>query len=152
MLAEDHVLARRVDRRTMVSGCNGRMRVTAQTERQFLMGKLGPETIDVNGVLKKEFPASRFFTTRPHEARSVDRLFFPHVGRQFGIHPLTPRDALLRLMDVNGPMLRFHDRSDYADFLTRLGDLLPSLPAYDLGLSPRLDDLDRLVEFLDRET
>jgi len=152
VLAEDHLLARRADRCTMVSGCNGRMRVTAKTERHFLNGKLGPETIDVGGVAKKEFPAARFFTTRPHEARSVDRLFFPHVGERFAVGPLSRRDALLRLMDINGHMLRFHDTSDYADFLSRLGDLLTPLPSYDLELSPCLDDLDRLVEFLDRET
>ncbi len=152
VLAEDHLLARRVNGRTMVSGCNGRMRVTAETERHFLSGKLGPETIDGDGVPKKEFPAARFFAARPHEERSVDRLFFPHVGGQFAIRPVSRRDATLRLIDLTGGMLRFHDRSDYADFLSRLGDLLSPLPSYDLELSPRLDDLDRLVEFLDRAT
>jgi hypothetical protein len=152
LLAEDHLLAWRVDGGTMVSGCNGRMRVTAQTERHFLGGKLGPETIDAAGVPKKEFPAARFFATRPHEARRVDQLFFPHVGGRFAIRPLRRRDALLRLMDINGHMLRFHDTSDYADFLSRLGELFSPLPSYDLELSPCLDDLDRLVEFLDRAT
>lgn len=151
LVAEDHLLARRVNGRTMVSGCNGRMRVTAQTERYFLDGELGPETIDIDGVPKKEFPAARFFAVRPHEERSVDRLFFPHVGTRFAVRRVSRRDGLLRLMDINGKMLRFHDRSDYADFLSRLADVLGPLPVYDLELSPRLDDLDRLVELLDRE-
>jgi len=151
LLADDHVLARRVDSRTMVSGCNGRMRVTAKTERFYLDGRLGPETIDVSGVSKKEFPADRFFAVRAHEARVVDRLFFPHVGTRFAVRRVTRQDALLRLMAINGSMLRFHARSDYADFLARLTDVLGSLPAYDLELSPSLDELDRLVSLLDQE-
>jgi hypothetical protein len=152
VLGEDRILARRAGPLTVVSGCNDRMRVTAETERHFLAGALGTETIDIADVPKKEFAAARFFAARPHEERAVDRLFFPHVAARFAIHPLNRRQALLRLVDTTGPMLRFHDRADYAEFLSRLADLLGSLPAYELELSPRLGELDGLVELLDRQT
>ncbi len=150
VLGEDRLLARRVGGRTLVSGCNGRMRVTAKTERHFLDGELPSEAFDASEVPKKEFPAARFFIARPHEERSVDRLFLLHAGDRFAIRPLGGRDALLRAMAATASMLRFHDRADYADFLSRLGDVLGPLPAHDLELSPHLDDLDRLVEFLGR--
>lgn len=149
VLAEDHVVARRRDGRTVVSGCNDRMRVTAETERHFLAGRLGPATVDVGGVIKKEFPASRFFAARPHEERAVARIFFPRVGDRFEVRPLSGRAALLRLMQVTGGMLRFHDRTDYADFLSLLADLIAGIPCHELELSPRLADLEGLVELLD---
>ncbi len=152
VLAEDHVVATRRDGLTVVSGCNDRMRVTAETERHFLNGRLGLATVDVGGVTKKEFPAGRFFAARPHEERPVTRMFFPRVGERFEVRPLSRRAALLRLMQVTGGMLRFHDRTDYADFLSLLADLIAGIPCHELELSPRLADLARLVELLDRGT
>ena len=152
ILADDHVIARRVRDHLGVSGCSGRLRVTAQTERQFLEGALGPETLDVPGLPKKEFPADRFYAARPHEERVVDRLFLLRLGERFDVRPAHRRAALLRLLAETGATLRFHDRSDYAELLAALADLVSRVPCYDLELSPRLADLDRLREFLDGQT
>jgi hypothetical protein len=143
LLADDHVVVRRVGDRLVVSGCNGRLRVTAKTEAHFLPGTLGPETLDVAGVPKKQFPADRFFAARPHEEHVVDRLFFPRVGPRFAIRPARRQAALLRLVEDTSRILRFHDR------LTALADLVALVPCYDLELSPRLGDLDQLVHFLE---
>src|SRR6185503_10970427 len=119
--ADDHVLAWRAGARTLVSGCSARMRVTATTERHFLDGRLTPEMSHVVGAAKKEFAAGRFFVACPHEARAVDRVFFPHVEERLIPVPLHRREALARLVGITGEMFRFHDRVDYADFLARMG-------------------------------
>jgi hypothetical protein len=150
LIAEDHLLGRRAGGRTLVSGCSGRLRVTARTERHFLDGLLDGETaIDVSGVPKKQFAADRFFAARPHAEQAVDRVFFPRVGDRFGVRAMSRRLALLRTVDAIGSTVRLHDRRDHADFLALLAELL-AVPCYELELSPRLDDLGRLVDLLER--
>lgn len=152
ILADDHVLARQAGGRTLVSGCHARMRVTARTEQHFLKGRLGRGAVDVGGLIKKEFPAHEFFAACPYQERAVDRWFFPRVGARFAVRPIGGGAALLRLMRITGPLLRFHDRADYDEFLSMLAGLVARVPCHELELSPRLEDLDRLVELLDRET
>jgi hypothetical protein len=148
ILAEDHVVVRRSGEELLVSGCSGRLRVTPQTERHFLRGRLPADAVDVPGTRKKEFQGHHLFATRPYVDCRPHRLFFNRVGTAYGIRPLSRKEALLGLIRHTSALHRFGGPDDYADFLALLSDLSVRIPAFDLELSDRLKDLDHLARRL----
>jgi hypothetical protein len=147
ILAEDHVMVRRSGEELLVSGCSGRMRVTRQTEQHFLPGLLPADAVDVPGC-KKEFQGHHLFATRPYVDFRPHRLFFNRVGTAYGVRPLSKKEALLGLIRHTSELYRFGGPHDYGEFLALLSDLSVQVPAFDLELSDRLEDLDHLAQRL----
>lgn len=152
VLGEDHIMIRRQpDDGFAVSGCDPNMRLTAKTERHFFAEELDELPRDYAGVLKKEVKAGRFVDSRPYRDVAVGRLFFSRVGERFAVEPMPRARALIRLLKAVRDRHRFAGRRDMADFLDFFADFVESAECFDLTLSPDLDDLDRLVSFLDRD-
>lgn len=148
VLAEDHVVVRRDGAALLVSGCSARLRVTPQTERHFLRGRLPADAVAVPGSGKKEFQGHRLFATRPYVDCRPQRLYFNRVGAAYGARPLSKQAALLGLIRNTAALHRFGGRDDYGEFLEFLADLSERLPAFELELSDRLEDLDHLAQRL----
>ena len=101
------------------------------------------------GVLKREFDLRETaLDVRPFVDFRPRRIFFPVVGANLAIEPVSRARAMLRILGS------IHDRhaiataSDARLLLDYVGDLVDSLEAYDLRLSPDLADLDTVVDFL----
>lgn len=148
LVAEDHVVVHRRAADLSVSGCSGRLRVTADTERRLFPGRLPGTSIDVSGVPKKEFPASQFFRARPYEDFQPARLFFNHVGARFRVQALSRRETLLRLMHGTRDLQRLNARADYQQFVDVLAALAHAVPAVDLELPGGFQGLDRVAALL----
>ncbi len=148
VLAEDHVVLRRKEGQFFISGCDGKMRVTAATEKHFFPEKIDCEWKDFAGVKKKEIRLSDHVTAAPYEDRGLDRIFFPHIGDVFEITPITSDDAFARITEVIHERYRFFDSGDRDAFDQFIRDLTASTQVFDLTLSRNLQDLDALAEFL----
>jgi hypothetical protein len=148
ILAEDRVILHKADGRFFVSGCGEKSRITAKTERHFFSKPLQVEPRDVEGVLKKEFPAGRFFSSMPYRDYPPDRLFFNQVGSRLKITRLSRGAALVGLMRETKTWHRFTDAEDHRRHLSYLGACVEALPAFRLELSQDLTELDHLVAFL----
>lgn len=148
ILAEDHVVVRRCGEELLVSGCSERVRVTPQTERHFLHGRLPADAVDLPASGKKEFQGRHLFATRPYVDCRPQRLYFNRVGTAYGTRPLSKQAALLGLLRNTGALHRFGGRDDYGEFLGLLADLSAHIPAFDLELSDQLADLDHLAQRL----
>jgi hypothetical protein len=148
VLAEDRVLLARAGDRFVVSGCGERSRITAKTERHFFAEPLPVPARDVDGVLKKEFPAGAMFSWRPYRDHPLDRLFFLRVGPRFAAAPLSRRQALVELLRETRGWHRFSGEEDHRRHLAFLGACVEALPAFRLELSEDLAELPALVTLL----
>ena len=152
VLGEDHVILRKSPQGFRVSGCDERSRLDAKTERYFFPELLATAPRDFAGILKKEVPAVEVFDSQPYTDYRPDFVFFSRVGRKFAITPLPRQAAVLRLMRAAGKLQRFVDPGDAGSFVDMLLDFAQTVRSFDLELSPDLQQLDRLVDFLQRET
>jgi hypothetical protein len=149
VLGEDHVLVRRAANGFEVSGCDANMRLTAQTEAALLPQPPAGRKAWFGGVLKREFDLRQTaLDVRPFVDFVPGRIFFPAVGARVAIAPMRRATAMARILDA------IHDRhaiagaDDARRLLDYLGAFVDSLEAYQLELSPRLSDLDAVVDFV----
>ena len=149
VLGEDHVLVRRRARGFEVSGCDANMRLTAQTEAALLPEPPAGRKAWFGGVLKREFDLRQTgLDVRPFVDFAPRRIFFPVVGARVAIEPMRRSTAMARILEA------IHDRhaiagaDDAQRLLDYLGAFVDSLEAYQLELSPRLSDLDAVVDFV----
>jgi hypothetical protein len=149
ILGEDHVLVRRSRQGFEASGCDANMRLTAQTETALLPQPPTGRKAWFGGVLKREFDLRLTgFDVRPFVDYEPRRIFFPTVGERVAIEPMRRARAMARILDA------IHDRHaiagarDARRLLDYVGGLVDSLEAYELELSPRLSDLDAVVDFV----
>lgn len=148
VLGEDHVILRRAGEGFLVSGGDERSRLTEQTERYFFPEPLAVTPRDFAGTPKKEIRMGDYFSSRPYEDFPAHRLLFPRVVTRFELRPMKAQPALLRLMKYTAQFQRFAGAADQARFLDLLASFIATVDAYEVDLSPELDDLDRLVEAL----
>jgi hypothetical protein len=149
VLGEDHVLVRRGRRGFAASGCDANMRLTAQTEAALLPQPPTGRKAWFGGVLKREFDLRQTgFDVRPFADFEPRRIFFPTVASRVAIEPIRRARAMTKILDA------IHDRHaiagawDARTLLDYVGGLVDSLEAYELELSPRLADLDAIVDFV----
>ena len=149
VLGEDHVLVRRGASGFEVSGCDANMRLTAQTEAALMPQPPAGRKAWFGGVLKREFDLRQTgLDVRPFVDFVPRRIFFPWVGTRVAIEPMPRAMAMARILDA------IHDRhaiagaDDARRLLDYLGAFVDSLEAYQLELSPRLSDLDAVVDFV----
>jgi hypothetical protein len=148
ILAEDRVILKKAGSGFFVSGCGERSRITAKTERHFFSAPLPLEPIDVEGVLKKQFPAGLFFSSMPYRDYPAERIFFNHVGARFRITKLSKGEALINLLRETQAWHRFAGAEDHRRHLRFLRACVEALPAFRLELSPDLGEMEKLAAFL----
>jgi hypothetical protein len=125
------------------------MRLTAQTEEAIFPGAPSGRMAHFGGVLKREFDLRATpLRVRPFTDVKPARIFFPVVGSRVAIAPMPRARAMTRILGA------IHDRHaiEDADCARRLldfvGALVDSLETWELELSPRLSDLDAVVDFV----
>jgi hypothetical protein len=148
ILAEDRVILKKNGGGFFVSGCGDRFRITAKTEQYFFPAPLQAESLDVEGVLKKQFPAGQFFRSSPYRDYPAARLFFNHVGGRFRITPISKGEALVNLLRETRAWHRFVGGQDHGRHLSYLRECVEALPAFRLELSPDLGESAKLADFL----
>jgi hypothetical protein len=149
VLGEDQVMVRRTTSgKYLVAGGDGLMRVTAKTEAHFFPAPLDAPTIVLAGVPKKELDARDVIACEPHHEYPPRRIFFPEIGESFEIQRLTGREALGRLAAPLGAIHRFTSDQDRRNFLMFLAGMTRELDCFALTLTPEIDDLAALSEFL----
>jgi hypothetical protein len=151
VLGEDHLVLRRSATGFLVSGCDERWRVDERTERHFFASPLPLEAADYAGRMKKEV-AVRDVASQPFTDEPPSQLFFMRTGTGFGITPIPRAVSALRLMEAAGKLQRFVDANDRLRFLTMVSDFVGTITPYALERGDDLGDLDRLIDFLHRDT
>ena len=147
LLSDDHVVVRRTGSRFTVSGCNGRARLAADTERFLLARPLRIRPQDFAGIRKKEVDASRLCRSRPFRDYDVGALYFPRVGTRFALRPMSRHEAMASLLGAWRTAMRFADAHQLAHCFDYFAALVRCMEPYSLELSPDLSDLDDLVSF-----
>jgi len=151
ILSDDHIVFKKKRGRFLVSGCEETGRVTGKTEDALFGKKLDSESKRFGGVLKKEVLLADFFECAHFKDFHINDIFFTHIGAEFAIVPVTPSEAVLRLIECTKPFFRFNRTEDYAEYLGYFSGLAAKTRLYDLTLTRNLGDLDRLDAFLGKK-
>jgi len=148
IISDDHIVSKKKRGRFLVSGCEETGRVTGKTEEAIFGKKLDTKAKRFGGVLKKEVLLADHFNCAHFRDFPIDDIFFTHIGEKFGIVPVSPSLAVLRLIESTKPFFRFNRAGDYADYLGYFSELAGKTQLYDLTLTRNLNDLDGLAAFL----
>ncbi len=148
ILGEDHVLVKQNSDEVLVSGCGELSRVTAKTEAYFFPQKLAVSPVEREGIAKKEFYLSQYFSCNSYSNYPLEHIFFTRVGECFQLQSLGKKSTLLKLILETKPLQRFANKQDYENYLHYLTNCTNMLESYQLKLSPNIDDLNSLVDFL----
>lgn len=147
ILADDDVMMHYDGTSCLVSGCDERMRIMPDTEA-YLFGQIDVEARKFGGFMKKEIVTADRFETMPYVDHRLTRVFFPKVGDDFAITPLSASQLVMRLMTTLVSANRFAGVMDHAQTLKTLSDIADRVSTYDVTLSRDFTGLDRLFEFL----
>ncbi|HVY55719.1 MAG TPA: hypothetical protein VHC46_08190 [Thermodesulfobacteriota bacterium] len=148
IISDDHIVFKKKRGRFLVSGCEDVGRVTGKTEKALFGKRLDTRAKRFGGVLKKEVLLAEYFECAHFKDFPINDIFFTRIGEKFGIAPVSPSDAVLRLIESTKPFFRFNRAGDYADYLGYFSELAGKTRLYDLTLTRNLKDLDGLVAFL----
>jgi hypothetical protein len=144
VLADDQLILRVDDRGVRVSGVDGGLRLTAETERHFFETPLDAPPRDFGGHLKKEVSLAEHVPARPAIDVVPDTLYFPRVGTKFEITPLSRAIALQRILAAVVPLHRFTGDRDQRAFVRSLTAFVAAVDVWELSLTPDLSDLSQL--------
>jgi hypothetical protein len=147
VLADDQLILH-VKGGVTISGVDGGLRLTAQTEPHFFATPLDSDPQDVAGTMNKEEPLGAVVDASPGVDAVPDACYFPSVGDRFEIVPISRAVAVQRLLDVLVPLHRFTGPSDQLAFVRAITTFVGAVEVFDLTLSPDLRDLDRVVAAL----
>ena len=147
VLADDQLILH-VDHGVTISGVDGGLRLTAETERHFFAAPLDYEPQSFAGTLKKEVPLGAFVDASPGIDAVPDACYFPRVAGSFEIMPLSRTVAVQRLLHVLVPLHRFTGPSDQLAFVRAISTFVGAVEVFDLTLSRDLHDLDRVIAAL----
>lgn len=148
VLADDQLVLHRENGAVSVSGVDGDLRLTDETERHFLNEPIDVVPKDFTGTLKKEVPLAALVPAEPRRDHKPDVLIFSRVGAELEITDLSRSAALRRIVDSVLHLHRFSGPEDMRDFLGMVTAFVNAVTVYELALSPRLSDLDGLPERL----
>jgi hypothetical protein len=150
IISDDHIVFKKNRGRFLVSGCEEIGRVTRKTEDAIFGKRLNTKAGRYGGVMKKEILLADYFECAHFKDFSINDIFFTHIGDNFGIVPVSKSEAVLRLIENTRPFFRFNRTEDYADYLTYFSELAGKTHTYDLTLTGDLNDLNKLIAFLER--
>ena len=144
VLSDDHVLVRCREGQYVVSGCEQRSRVTAQTEAFLFQQPLSIEPADFAGTLKKEFLVADHFKSTPFEDAPVRAIHFPRIGERLHSRRRSAIATTIDLLARTRKSYRPAGNGDVSALLDLWAGLAASVPAYDLELTANLTDLARI--------
>jgi hypothetical protein len=147
-LADDQLMLRVDGPRVWISGVDGGLRVTAQTEEHFFRAPLTVDAQDFGGLRKKEVPLREHVHAAPGIEHVPDAIFFPRVGEAFELAPIERGVATRRILTAVAPLHRFAGPTDQQAFVRMITALVRAVEVFDLRLSPDLDELERVVATL----
>jgi hypothetical protein len=147
VLADDQLVLHVGDAVT-ISGVDGGLRLTAETERHFFTAPLAHEAQDFAGTLKKEVPLGDYVDAAPVTEAEPTACYFPRVGGRVEVVPIGRAVAVTRLLEALVPLHRFAGASDQLAFVRMITAFVGSVEVYDLTLSPDLTALDDVVAAL----
>lgn len=148
IISDDHIVLKKKRGRFLVSGCEEIGRVTGKTEDAIFGRRLDIRERRFGSVMKKELLLADYFECAHFRDFPINDIFFTHIGKNFGIAPVSPSEAVLRLIKGTRPFFRFNRAQDYADYLGYFSELAGRTSLYDLTLTRDLNDLNELVAFL----
>jgi len=149
VLGEDHVLVRRRGGGFVVSGCDANMRLTAETESALLPQPPEGRKDFFGGVLKREFDLRQtVLPVEPFVDFAPRRIFFPVVRDRIAIEPMARARAVTRILDAIHDRHAIEGARDAQRLLDYVGSLVDTLEPYSLELSPRLSELDAVIDFV----
>jgi hypothetical protein len=151
VLADDQLILRVDESGVRVSGVDGGLRLTAETERYFFETPLDAPRREFGGSLKKEVPLADHVPAQPAVDVMPDTLYFPRVGTRFAITPLSRVVALQRILAAVVPLHRFAGARDQRAFLRALTAFVEAVDVRELSLTRELGDLSRLAHELGLE-
>jgi hypothetical protein len=150
LISDDHVVLRKHGTSFYASGCRDTARVSLKTE-SFLFGANGAlrsRSRNYRGLLKKEFPARRYFDHAPYQDFELHTIFFLRRGKRLRIDPITHEVAILNLLRSLEGAYPFRRRDDYIACLGYLRCLVEHRVVFDLTVGRDLRELDKVVDFL----
>jgi hypothetical protein len=150
VLADDQLMLRSDGDHVSISGVDGRLRVTASTERHFFAAPLATEARDFAGTLKKEVSLGDHVNAQPGVDHAPDALYFPRVGGRLEVTRISRADALRRVLAPLAPLHRFAGANDQQEFVRMVTAFVSSVDVFDLTLSTDLDDLRQLAAVVER--
>ena len=106
---------------------------------------------DFGGVLKKEVPLAGLVLSIPYQNRAASRLYFPFVGDNLAVRPVSRRVAVERILNDIAPAHRFDGPADQWDLMQLVTDFVTPLACADLELSTTLLHIESLMDVLDCE-
>jgi hypothetical protein len=151
VLSEDQLLLK--TRPLRISGSDGRLRLTAKSQSFFFPQRTdeelaaGERLAKEDGDHKRELLLDGLVPNEPYRDHIPDRLYFTRVGERLACAPLPPRAVVGRLLADLSTQHRFTSANERVEFLDVLTELA-RVPAWDVELSPRLDELPALLDWL----
>jgi hypothetical protein len=149
VIAEDHVMLRRLAGSYVISGSDGVLRVTAQTEALFFDVPLDLPEREFAGVPKKEVPIEGAVPCAPYTDFAVDVLCLPRIADSLTMQPVSRQAALLHFLGALRWQHRFADAVEQAGHLAFLADFVSSVPVYTLTLSRDVTGIVELPAMLE---
>jgi hypothetical protein len=131
-----------------ISGVDGGLRLTAQTEHHFFSAPLELEPQDFAGTLKKEVPLRELVRADPGTDAVPSACYFPRVGDRFALVPIGRAVAVQRILDALAPLHRFASAGDQMAFVRAITTFVRTVAVFDLTLGPDLEELDLVVAAL----
>jgi hypothetical protein len=150
VLADDQLMLHVHGAEVRISGVDGGLRVTEQTERHFFAEPLQYEPQDFGGTMKKEVPLRAHVPATPGVDVVPTACYFPCVGERLEVVPIGRAVAMRRILDAVVPLHRFAGPIDQQDFVRAITTFVRSVDVFDLTLSPDLHELDRVVDVVAR--
>jgi hypothetical protein len=147
VLTDDQLVVRRGTPMS-VSGVDGGLRLTEQTERHFFERPLAASPQEYGGFVKKEVALADHVRALPRVDFEPVALFFPTVGDRVEVAPVSRMEAIRRVLAPVVPLHRFAGADDQRDFVRMVSELVQSVEVHDLQLSRDLTDLSGVVEMV----
>jgi hypothetical protein len=148
VLADDQLVVRYANGEVSVSGVDGDLRLTDETERHFFSEPIDAVPQDFAGTPKKEVPLAELVPAQPRLDHAPDVLLFSRVGTELGIKDHSRSAALHRIVGGILHLHRFAGADDMREFLGMVTAFVNAVTVYELTLSPCLGDLAGLEKRL----
>lgn len=137
LLADDHLLLRRRNGATLVSGEDRLLRLTRPTALHFYPDGLPDTPIHPGKIEIVHPPSSAAGLDHP-----IDEIYLTSVATSFQCLPVSRAQALLALIEQLRYAIRIGHPDDIQSFLNSLGDVAEAAQVFRLQLSPNLAELE----------
>jgi hypothetical protein len=149
VLADDQLVVRRSDAGVHVSGVDGGLRLTPETEAHFFARPLDEPLRDYAGTAKKEVRLADHVLAEPGVDHAPHTVLFTRVADDCRLEALPRSVGVRRILQDVLPVHRFAGPADQQDFLALVTAFVQAVDVFELALSPDLRELDSVVSLLE---